>query len=281
MASSWMCCASCNKKIHRSRTSLPSGEARCRECRRTGPIPHGTTYGRQLHRQRGEPLCDPCRLAWNEDCRARRKAAQARGWVRPDRQGRPRWACDSCGKVIANGRAGRARDGLVLCKLHRDEKTAQAKRAKARRRQAAAKLDRAAQGIAPNPRWPFVAGACAECLQPFVRRGQSSRFCSGPCRRRARARYGHIAHRDRLAIYDRDGWTCQICLDPVDPDLMATDPLSNWAPSLDHIEPQAHALIPDHSPSNLRLAHRWCNSVRGDLSFYTDDDLRRGDAAAA
>jgi hypothetical protein len=55
---------------------------------------------------------------------------------------------------------------------------------------------------------------------------------------------------------------------------MSTDPLDDWAPSLDHIEPQSWALIPDHSPANLRLAHRWCNSVRGDLSHYTDDDLR-------
>lgn len=80
--------------------------------------------------------------------------------------------------------------------------------------------------------------------------------------------------RDRLAIYERDGWVCQLCMEPTDRDLMSTDPRNDWAPSLDHIEPQSHALIPDHSPANLRLAHRWCNSVRGDLTYYSEADLR-------
>lgn len=30
---------------------------------------------------------------------------------------------------------------------------------------------------------------------------------------------------------------------------------------------------PDHSPANLRLAHRWCNSVRGDESIHAADIL--------
>jgi 5-methylcytosine-specific restriction endonuclease McrA len=34
--------------------------------------------------------------------------------------------------------------------------------------------------------------------------------------------------------------------------------------TLDHIIPQSHMLIPDHSDRNLRLAHRSCNSARGD-----------------
>ena len=74
----------------------------------------------------------------------------------------------------------------------------------------------------------------------------------------------------RRAIYERDDWTCQICYEPVEPD---ADPLSDWFPSLDHIVPQSHQLIPDHSPEALRTAHRWCNAVRGDLTYYTDADL--------
>ncbi|MFC7330808.1 MULTISPECIES: HNH endonuclease [Nocardiopsidaceae] len=69
----------------------------------------------------------------------------------------------------------------------------------------------------------------------------------------------------RLAIYERDGWICQLCSEPVDPDLPYLD---NWAASLDHIVCQAWTDEPDHSPENLRLAHRWCNSVRGDETYY-------------
>jgi 5-methylcytosine-specific restriction endonuclease McrA len=68
----------------------------------------------------------------------------------------------------------------------------------------------------------------------------------------------------RLAIYERDGWVCQLCHEPVDPDLDQSDV---WGATLDHIECQSWALIPDHRPTNLRLAHRWCNSARGDERY--------------
>lgn len=74
----------------------------------------------------------------------------------------------------------------------------------------------------------------------------------------------------RLEVYERDGWVCQLCDGPVDRDAHYLDP---WSPTLDHIECQSWVLVPDHSPENLRLAHRWCNSVRGDERFYTEDDL--------
>ena len=65
----------------------------------------------------------------------------------------------------------------------------------------------------------------------------------------------------RNAIYVRDNWVCQICRKPVDRTLdHATDPMGA---TLDHITPQSLSDEPDHSPSNLRLAHRVCNSARG------------------
>lgn len=69
-----------------------------------------------------------------------------------------------------------------------------------------------------------------------------------------------IAPADRIAIYERDDWTCQLCGKPVD---LTVHHLHRDAPSLDHIEPQSHALIPNHAPSNLRTAHRGCNAARG------------------
>lgn len=79
--------------------------------------------------------------------------------------------------------------------------------------------------------------------------------------------YFWISLRNRLAIYERDGWVCQLCGDPVPRDVDYLDPL---AATLDHIECQSWALIPDHSPSNLRLAHRLCNSLRSDRPWPGD-----------
>jgi 5-methylcytosine-specific restriction endonuclease McrA len=70
-----------------------------------------------------------------------------------------------------------------------------------------------------------------------------------------------ISRERRLAIYERDDWTCQLCGDPVD---MDADPQrDDLAPSLDHIVPRSLQAIPDHSDQNLRLAHRGCNARRG------------------
>ena len=85
--------------------------------------------------------------------------------------------------------------------------------------------------------------------------------------------HGHFIPRaDRLAIYERDGWACQLCFEPVDKDLHYND---RMAATLDHIEPQSSALIPDHSAENLRLSHRACNSRRWSTEVVLDDSVGR------
>ena len=122
------------------------------------------------------------------------------------------------------------------------------------------------------PKLRFVEGACAWCGERFTFDlrigGVPARFCTA-----AHASAHHKAQRRairgdfklspfaRRAIYERDAWTCQLCGDPVDPTLGHSDP---WGATLDHIECQSWALIADHSARNLRLAHRMCNSLRGD-----------------
>ncbi len=69
----------------------------------------------------------------------------------------------------------------------------------------------------------------------------------------------YVSRAERLAIYERDGWTCQLCGEEVPQDV---DPNDKLAPTLDHIECRSWVLIPDHSPENLRLAHRSCNASR-------------------
>jgi endogenous inhibitor of DNA gyrase (YacG/DUF329 family) len=129
----------------------------------------------------------------------------------------------------------------------------------------------------PSTRQGFTSGECFWCCAPFVQdlrtTGVPARFCSNRCstryhkakRERRHGRFD-ISPRERAAIYERDGWTCQLCHEPVDPTL----PRNHcWAASLDHIECQSWTLVPDHSPSNLRLAHRMCNSVRSDERFIS------------
>lgn len=119
----------------------------------------------------------------------------------------------------------------------------------------------------------FTAGPCAECGEAFVA-ADDARYCSEVCSKRAswRRRYERrgvfsVPARTRSEIYERDAWTCQLCFAPVDGDLPVSDRMSA---TLDHIIPQSHQLVPDHSPSNLRLAHRICNSLRGDGSREVD-----------
>lgn len=82
------------------------------------------------------------------------------------------------------------------------------------------------------------------------------------------ARHGKwaIPSEDRLALYERDGWTCQLCTEPIDREAHHLQP---WAATLDHIVPRSRGGSDD--PTNLRTAHRWCNNVRNDTRSYDDE----------
>ena len=123
----------------------------------------------------------------------------------------------------------------------------------------------------------FVSGRCAWCEESFTALAadweRRSVYCSKRCgRAAAKARRGHFSPTPavRAAIYERDGWVCQLCFEPVDPELGPSD---IWAATLDHIVCRSWTLIPDHRPENLRLAHRWCNSVRSDETHYPGEVL--------
>ena len=116
--------------------------------------------------------------------------------------------------------------------------------------------------------WTLHGCECRWCGATFVMLHQRVTYCSTRCARSAsrakrRADRGEfwISRRDRLRIYERDRWVCQLCDGEVD---RGAHYLDDLAPSLDHIECQSWSLVPDHSPSNLRLAHRICNALRGD-----------------
>ena len=109
---------------------------------------------------------------------------------------------------------------------------------------------------------------CEECGTVFY---ANSRFnvivlCSKKCSkkrnkraRRARKREAYSEPYRAIDIYRRDKWKCQLCGKKVNPNLPYTDKMSA---TIDHITP----LGPDgpDSPDNVQLAHRICNSLKGD-----------------
>lgn len=59
-------------------------------------------------------------------------------------------------------------------------------------------------------------------------------------------------------IYDRDGWVCGLCSEPVNPDLQWPDPMSV---SLDHIVPVSRG--GRHVRDNAQCSHLRCNVAKG------------------
>lgn len=78
-------------------------------------------------------------------------------------------------------------------------------------------------------------------------------------RRRAAAKRGTVVERiDYATVCDRDGWSCQLCGDPVDRSLRHPDPMSG---SIDHVVPLAAG--GPHTYANVQLAHLRCNISKG------------------
>ena len=126
-----------------------------------------------------------------------------------------------------------------------------------------------------NPKPPKVdeIRPCDYCGAWYASNGKNPRFCSTKCAkpgrnkanwkylnaRRARLRAAFVESFDRLEIFERDGWTCGICHQAIDPDVKHPDPMSA---SLDHIVPIARG--GEHSRANAQAAHLTCNVRKAD-----------------
>jgi 5-methylcytosine-specific restriction endonuclease McrA len=77
-------------------------------------------------------------------------------------------------------------------------------------------------------------------------------------RRYARRRNVVVVQYDSIDIYERDGWICYICDQPIDPNIKGSHQDSA---SIDHIIPIS--LGGDDGPWNVGAAHRRCNSSKG------------------
>lgn len=77
-------------------------------------------------------------------------------------------------------------------------------------------------------------------------------------RSRARAYGVRYEPVNRMKVFARDKWRCQLCGKPVDRDAKAPHPLSV---TLDHVVPMS--VGGDHTYANVQCAHFLCNSIKG------------------
>lgn len=146
------------------------------------------------------------------------------------------------------------------------------------RRSAALDLLRARWGEDTQHREPveYEADYCAHCGTPLRRRRAGTeglRYCgASDCRlernRRRMTRYNHERSArlreaewesfDPREVYDRDGWTCGLCHEPIDPALRRPD---LRCVSLDHIVPVSKGGA--HTRANTQAAHLICNIRKG------------------
>ena len=123
---------------------------------------------------------------------------------------------------------------------------------------------------------------CGNCGTDFTPKTLADRYCSIKCRgrhshsitpfvwsagaqacyqrRRALIKGATVGERIVPAdVYDRDGWVCGLCGDPVDRSLQYPDPMSK---SLDHIVPVSRGGA--HALTNVQCSHLHCNISKSD-----------------
>lgn len=282
-------CADCGKGMYRSPTSLPQGQAKCRDCRRASPDyrPQGLkvdyppkacdvcakTYkpkrrdsrycstGCHDSRSRGRrqtQQCEVCEKTYTPTYDSQRTCGRACGAkinahlarCKPKPTSCPiNWrACRACGQWNTRNR--------VICRNR--ECRVQDLRSRHKERYAST----AQQTTLP----------CEDCGKDYTTpTAANCGVCKLCQKRRAKARYG-TTHRkraryfgveyepiDRLKVYERDKWRCQLCGKRVKRDRQAPHPLS---PSLDHVVPMSKG--GDHLYANVQCAHFLCNSLKGD-----------------
>lgn len=161
-----------------------------------------------------------------------------------DRGGKPQplrwgqeWICVVCGAEVEKG-SGRRRHCSQRCQ--------------------------ALDSRLPDRPKSFVCAVCSvevSLIVPSTKTGQFRRVDSKLCDRcKQRSRYGMNARQ----VAARDGTDCKICGDSVDMDVDKRD----WfRPSVDHIVPRAAGGTDD--PTNLQLAHLWCNQVKNRRPEFT------------
>ena len=183
----------------------------------------GTTAAYQQHLLRGEPVCDPCRLAWNEYNLLRRHGKLPP--VVPV-------GCQTCGDVFMPSRRGAAFCS-ELCRVRS-------------RRNIAPRVCRfcGVEFVRPSNQ-PI----CADCSD--IARRERYR------RKNRKRRTGRAGDYTLAEIAERDGWRCHLCKKPVSKKHNGLHPKG---PTIDHLVPVSAG--GNDERDNVALAHRDCNVRR-------------------
>lgn len=127
--------------------------------------------------------------------------------------------------------------------------------------------------VSTGGRGTQVSGVCPVCGAGFTftrGRGRPRKYCSRECAVRAIGRRGSSVRRARkfhcgncepvsaFRVFERNGWICALCGDPVDRAAVWPDKLSA---SLDHIIPLS--LGGEHVLTNVQCSHWGCNRAKG------------------
>ena len=92
----------------------------------------------------------------------------------------------------------------------------------------------------------------------YGRAGYTAAAAASYHRRRALKKGATVENFTPDEVYERDGWTCGLCSEPVDSHLKWPDPMSV---SLDHVIPLSRG--GEHSRANTQCAHLSCNVRKG------------------
>ena len=177
--------------------------------------------------------------------KSQKPAADGRSLCRTCRPRGPRTPCGTTASYKRGCRCDACRSANnAACQSHRDSRKSKGLLAQKRR------TDR-------DYRKPESYPDCVICgkvvLNGYVRSDAPMHNACRPTGRQIA-----ISRKNRQKLYRRDGFVCQLCHTPVDMELPCTD---SWSATLDHIIPYSRG--GSDSESNLRLAHRSCNSRRG------------------
>lgn len=120
---------------------------------------------------------------------------------------------------------------------------------------------------------------CEYCGSPIANNDKlTKRHCSDQCTvlanqlvRRARRLGLPVERIRRIAVFERDRWTCHICHELVDSRLIS----GPYSASLDHIIPYSVVGCPGHVWSNVALAHLRCNISKNGRVRLEDWQLHR------
>ncbi len=126
----------------------------------------------------------------------------------------------------------------------------------------------------------FICRECGKPVKTVVGRPRSV-YCSDECSNRAQGREYKHNRKEQMdkafvepvslkTVYARVAGVCEICGLPV---LKTTEPTNIWAATMDHIKPLSVGGL--HENANCQLAHRLCNSIKGQAAEEFRIDWRQ------